>query len=187
MQRLVSSIAGDTWALLPHTAGFIDPFYSTGIAHSLLGVERLARIIPREHSDRQPALAGYQHAVTREIQRIDQLVSLAYTTMGRDPQLLHAASVLYFAAATTFEGRRRARQASEFLIADDTNFVRTVNELVGAFPGAGDSCESVHTFAQRVESQIAPWNSVGLFQPRHQNMYWQTAVEKCDSDSQHLL
>ena len=183
LQRLVSSIAGDTWALLPHTAGFIDPFYSTGIAHSLLGVERLARIIPREHTERQPALAGYQHAVTREIQRIDQFVSLAYATMGRDPQLLHAASMMYFAAATTFEGRRRAGQASEFLIADDPNFVRTVNELVGAFPGAGDSCESVNPWVQRVESQIAPWNSVGLFQPRHQNMYWQTAAEKCDSDS----
>ncbi len=36
LQRQVATIAGDTWALLPHTAGFIDPFYSTGIAHSLL-------------------------------------------------------------------------------------------------------------------------------------------------------
>lgn len=178
LQRQVGTIAGDNWVLLPHTAGFIDPFYSTGIAHSLLGVERLARIIPREHFDRQQALAGYQHAVTRELQLIDQLVSLAYQTMGRDPQLLHAASMLYFAAATSFEGRRRAGQVSEFLIADDLNFVRTVSELNSAFSRVSDSSEWTETWVKQVESLIAPWNSVGLFQPRHRNMYWQTAAEK---------
>ena len=37
LQRLWDFPAADDWTLLPGTAGFIDPFYSTGIAHSLAG------------------------------------------------------------------------------------------------------------------------------------------------------
>lgn len=182
LQRLVGNVAGDSWALLPHTAGFIDPFYSTGIAHSLLGVERLARIIPMAIPRRLEALADYQRAVTREILLIDQLVSLAYKSMGAAPQLLHAATMLYFAGVTTFESRRRAGQGCEFLIADDPDYVRTVHELVEAFPETLKTEDDVISWTHRAEFQVGPWNSVGLFRPLHRNMYWQTANEKLEAD-----
>ena len=38
---------GAPWALLPSAAGFIDPFYSTGMTLTLLGVGRLAGILEK--------------------------------------------------------------------------------------------------------------------------------------------
>ena len=39
------AIAGKRWAMLPSAAGFVDPLLSTGFALTLLGIERLARIL----------------------------------------------------------------------------------------------------------------------------------------------
>jgi FADH2 O2-dependent halogenase len=180
LQRLVSPIAGDNWALLPHTAGFIDPFYSTGIAHSLLGVERLADIIPRLPRERTSELERYSQTVVNEIRLIDQLVSLAYRCMGHDPRLLHAASMIYFAGATTFEARRRGGSRGDFLLVDDPEYCRVVHELTTAYPDADGiwNANAVADWTALVERRIAPWNSVGLFQPRHDNMYWHTAAGK---------
>ena len=44
VQHRLARAAGDGWALLPHAFAFLDPLFSTGIAWSLLGVERLARL-----------------------------------------------------------------------------------------------------------------------------------------------
>ena len=37
--------AGDGWAMLPSAAAFVDPLFSTGIPLTLLGIERIARIM----------------------------------------------------------------------------------------------------------------------------------------------
>ena len=176
LQRMVSRVAGVNWALLPHTAGFIDPFYSTGIAHSLLGVESLAALLSENGTpaDRTAALECYSQRLKREITLIDQFVSLAYQTMGRDPRLLHAASMLYFAAATTFESRRKAGMRGEFLLADDAEFLGICEALFATFD---QGCKSIDAWVRSVRLLLKPWNSVGLFQPLHPNMYWYTATK----------
>src|SRR6056297_3503418 len=45
LQRKLNKMYGDGWAALHHTAGFVDPLHSTGIAHSLAGVEKLLSIL----------------------------------------------------------------------------------------------------------------------------------------------
>ncbi len=40
-----ATTAGKRWALLPSAAGFVDPLLSTGFPLTLLGVDRVARII----------------------------------------------------------------------------------------------------------------------------------------------
>jgi FADH2 O2-dependent halogenase len=40
-----AEVAGERWAMLPSAAAFIDPLFSTGIPLTLLGIERLARLI----------------------------------------------------------------------------------------------------------------------------------------------
>lgn len=45
LQRCWQQSAGSNWAMLPHAAYFLDPLYSAGIAHTLLGLRRLAAII----------------------------------------------------------------------------------------------------------------------------------------------
>ena len=45
LQRRLSRAAGDGWTLLPHVFQFWSPLFSTGIAWSLLGVERLGLLL----------------------------------------------------------------------------------------------------------------------------------------------
>src|SRR5690606_24549842 len=47
IQRWTRKSAGSDWVMLPHTAGFIDPLHSTGIAHTLSGIERIADTLGR--------------------------------------------------------------------------------------------------------------------------------------------
>lgn len=44
LQRRATRVVGDGWAMLPHTAGFVDPLHSSGIAQTFCGIERLATI-----------------------------------------------------------------------------------------------------------------------------------------------
>lgn len=179
LQRLVSQAAGANWALLPHTAGFIDPLYSSGIAQSLLGVESLAAILSEDGplADRTAALESYSRRLKQEVTLIDQFVSLAFQTMGRDPRLLHAASMLYFAAATTFEKRRRSGTGGAFLLADDEAFQCMMEVPEATFR---QGCESIDAWVSSVQLLTQPWNTVGLFEPRRPNMYWHTAAQKSE-------
>ena len=47
VQHRLARAAGRRWVMLPHTFAFVDPLFSTGIAWSLLAVERLAEILGR--------------------------------------------------------------------------------------------------------------------------------------------
>jgi hypothetical protein len=51
MSRLWSRASGPGWAMLPTTAGFVDPLHSTGIAHGLRGVERIAELLLADRHD----------------------------------------------------------------------------------------------------------------------------------------
>jgi FADH2 O2-dependent halogenase len=107
LQRLADRIAGDDWALLPHTAGFVDPMHSTGIAQTLCGIERLIGIL-EEHWQKPTlpaALTRYEETVRSEIMLIDMLVSGCYLAR-RSFRLFAAYASTYFAAATTGEQRR---------------------------------------------------------------------------------
>jgi len=43
LQRKIERCFGDGWVALPHTAGFVDPLFSSGIAHSLAGIQKTGR------------------------------------------------------------------------------------------------------------------------------------------------
>src|SRR6185295_7886938 len=45
VQHRLARAAGPRWVVLPHTFAFVDPLFSTGIAWSLLAVERLAELL----------------------------------------------------------------------------------------------------------------------------------------------
>lgn len=179
LQRIVTPASGADWALLPHTAGFIDPLFSTGIAHSLLGVERLAEILGEQNSEaaRIRQLGAYARILEQETRLIDRIVSLAIETMGSDPRQLHAAAMVYFAAATTFEQRRLTSNAGAFLLADDVEFVQAVDNIRNQWPGAGANEHAVERWVRAVESQLSGWNSVGLFHPSRPGMYTRTSTK----------
>ena len=177
LQRRWARCAGSNWALLPHTAGFIDPLYSTGIAQSLCGIERLAAAFERR-SDRdcfQQSLRAYDAAVQAELRLADRIVAAAFDTFGRDPRLFAAASAMYFAAATTFEQRRAAAgrgRPPAFLLCDDRRWQHAVVRIVASLPQRGDDDPTgIDTFEAVVADAIRPFNSVGLCDPSCRNMY----------------
>ena len=184
LQRRVTQAAGPNWALLPHTAGFIDPLHSTGIAHTLCGIERLADILEKDWNkdDLKSQLQRYEEILFSELDLIDQLVGGCYTAFA-DFRLFTAFSMLYFAAATTYEHRRAEGgwdPQAAFLCADDSQFRNVVesvwNRLQRVTDADGRTPAAISEFEQFVAKAIEPFNSVGLCDPSVQNMYRYTAA-----------
>src|SRR6202044_4251704 len=74
-----STIAGKRWAMLPSAAGFVDPLLSTGFALTLLGIERLARIL--RSSDLGQQLKTYADETECELLIASRLIGALYATM----------------------------------------------------------------------------------------------------------
>ncbi|MDA1162107.1 MAG: tryptophan 7-halogenase [Planctomycetota bacterium] len=191
LQRLSSEFNGANWAMLPHTAGFIDPLHSTGIAHSLIGVERLANTLlkRRQHAnDNLPILELWDSGsvVEDELTLIDQLVAGCYDAIAEHSfTKLAAFTMCYFAAATTWErrclnnrsssvpesARGRALHRPALLCADVADFRAAVFHLRGQMPE-----ETEDSFERLCKKILTPFNHVGLFEPPIPNMYGGTAV-----------
>jgi tetracycline 7-halogenase / FADH2 O2-dependent halogenase len=183
MQRWTTSAAGDDWVLLPHTAGFIDPLHSTGIAHTMSGVERLADILQHHGVAGELArpLERYSETVGQEITLIDRLVSACYRSLGDFP-LFTGASRLYFAAATTYERQRlahRGHSPGALFLADDPAFLAAVTKVESELDIALASDRLPHDlerFEATLREALAPYDHVGLFASEVPNMLHHTAV-----------
>lgn len=188
MQRLRSQGAGPDWAALPFTIGFIDPLHSTGIAHTLSGVHRLAEIlIGGQHSNGESRLASYSREVIQELRLIDQLVAGCYLSLAHF-KLFTTWCMLYFAAATSFEKSFQSGQR-DFLCASDPawrNIVSTLfDRLESLIRNDQPIAEQIESFTHFVAEKIARNNHVGLFAPSIRNMYSYTAAEKPRGSNSH--
>ena len=183
LQRRTKRCFGEGWAALPHTAGFVDPLFSPGIAHSLTGLQKIAEIL-EQHWGRDEALYGaltqYEHGVFEELTFIDQLVGGCYKTMDRF-ELFNAWSMLYFAATITYEQRLlKGLPPGYFLGADDRAMRAMVDEsyreLMGLIQGPAVAGDAIARFTATVRQRIAPVNIARLLDPALKNMYRHTAV-----------
>lgn len=178
LQRLAGRAAGSSWALLPHTCGFVDPLHSTGIAHSLSGVERLAEILPAHwgRATLAATLAGYGEDIVREIRWVDRLVALCYRSLPSF-RLFAASTMLYFAATIHYEGLRLKHTGPcdrLFLAADEEGLHAAAATACEALPPALET-GGEEGYERRVEEAIRPYNTAGLFRPAVANMYRHTA------------
>ncbi|HEY6324241.1 MAG TPA: tryptophan 7-halogenase, partial [Thermoanaerobaculia bacterium] len=183
LQRRGEQAAGGDWALLPHAFCFWSPMFSTGIAWSLIAVERLAQLV-ESAPDRQSLACGldrYGRLLAREADHLHRLVAGAYLAALRDFDLFAAWSDLYFAAASFAEIRQRlcpeggeAWAWEGFLGATDPLLAvaveRTLAELRGLCGGAPDE-EARRRFAAGVRRRIAPRNVAGLADPARNRLY----------------
>jgi FADH2 O2-dependent halogenase len=177
LQRRWQQIVGSNWAALPNTAGFVDPLHSTGIAHSLCGVERLAAILQQhwKRPTQTQMLLRYQASVLSELEFVDQLVATCYRGLARFP-ILVACSMLYFAAATTYEESRAAGDRSlDFLCANNPQLRTIVTRLTARLSNV-ESDVDVEAFVEDLATSIRPFNSVGLCNPAARNMYHYTVA-----------
>lgn len=193
IQRWIDRAAGPDWALLPHSAGFIDPLNSTGIAHTLCGIEKLALALKRSFG--KPALveemAMYATSVSREIELIDELISGCFDAMPYFPAFV-TWSMVYFAIVTSYEhGRAMGEIAAgtPFLGADSEarwTMVRGARDKLTArlrrLDGEGSESsarsEADAWLSEHICRAIAPYNVAGLCDPQVKNMYRYTAADK---------
>lgn len=184
LQRKLKKMYGDGWAALHHTAGFVDPLHSTGIAHSLAGVEKLLTILTETDvsSDIINArLQSYQNAFFNELEIIDLLVSGSFDSR-KHFELFTAFTMLYFTCTIQYEQNRLSgNKSGQFLSANQPEIRSIVknshNKLSDLLSGSSaPSVNEIKTFVRYVSEQIEPFNNVGLMDPSKKNMYEHTAV-----------
>ncbi|HQZ63866.1 MAG TPA: tryptophan 7-halogenase [Planctomycetaceae bacterium] len=183
IQRLAGQGAGHNWAALTNTVGFVDPLHSTGIAHTLFSVSRLADILLLKAGAvaRQQSLQHYSESLIHEIRCVDELVEGCYESIPSF-RLWCLWGMLYFAAATSMEQTTDAGigQAS-FLLADDRQFRTVLREArkqlaIARHVRDSERVAAETTFATWLKSEIEPWNLVGLFDDACDNLYARTAA-----------
>ncbi len=152
-----SAAVGVRWAMLPSAEGVVDPLLSTGFPLTLLGIERLARII--EGGCQPAALAEYERQTFSELDATAALVAALYANMG-DFEIFSALTLLYFAAASFSESARRLRRpelARSFLLHDDPRFGPALRECCRQLLPSGRAA-----LLARIYKAIEPFDVAGL-------------------------
>ena len=128
------STTGDGWAMLPGTAGFVDPLLSTGFPLSLLGIKRLALALNSGTAVTRltEQLGAYADSTNTELLATASLIGSLYANMGKFPMFRNL-SLLYFAAASFSETARRLGKpelADSFLLSNDSVFAPECQRLL---------------------------------------------------------
>jgi FADH2 O2-dependent halogenase len=159
--------------MLPSAAAFIDPLFSTGIPLTLLGIERLGRILDSARgadvvtSAPRALWDEYADVTLAEADHTARFIAGCYAAFARFEQFT-AYSMFYFAAASYSEMARRLgvhAEESRFLGADRTAFAQELNRLSPQLRGHDDE------YAAEVARAIEPMNIAGLCDPAKGNWY----------------
>ena len=185
IQHRLTRVAGERWALLPHTYAFVDPLFSTGIAWSLRAVERLALAFePGERGRRGPTsddLTKYAGLLAAEADQIDVLVAGAYDAMAHF-DLFAAHAMIYFALVSFTEVQQRIRPNSTaawggFLGIGDAEAEplpaasrKRLQRITRGDGGVGTADER-REFVEWAGGAIAPRNIAGLMEAERHHLY----------------
>ena len=180
LQRLAPAAVGPGWVALPNTIGFIDPLHSTGIAHALSGVERLAGIFTQD-SVCKDELSRYGESVYSELNLIDQLIAGCYKMM---PSKRHfeAYCMLYFAAAHSYETCRKelvsSKQAPGIFLLNEPQMIEVIRKGYHLATEIAETqrWDEPDLFEQQIRELISPFDQIGLCNPDVHSMYGYTAV-----------
>jgi len=168
---------------LPHTFAFVDPLFSTGIAWSLLGVERLALAFESAGARAtgtpvQPDLLRYDALLQEEADQIDRMIHGAYRALG-DFGLFTSHALLYFATVSYAEVCQRLLPRdgwawSGFLGVGDPvmgpAFAASARRIA-RLRRAGVTEAGRRQYDAWVRKTIAPRNIGGLADPARRNLY----------------
>ena len=153
--------SGPGWALLPSAAAFVDPLFSTGIPLSLLGIERIAKLLEgRHHLDAD----AYSVTTLAEADHTARFIAGCYAAFPRFADFV-SYSMFYFAAASFSEMTRRLQQKGHgFLCGQDDTFAADLARLSPQRNSVGD----VHVEVARA---VECFNVAGLCEPSKRNWY----------------
>ncbi len=170
---LSGEIARTRWALLPSSAGFVDPLLSTGFPLTLWGVLRLSQIIEQEWGTPRfnEHLECYAAQTRRELLAAARLIGALYSAMGNFP-LFADLSMLYFVAASFSEAARRSNKshlADSFLLCDDPVFGAACERLCRQASGIQSPASAA--LSTEIIRAIKPFNIAGFGDPAMRNWY----------------
>ena len=163
--------------LLPHTFAFFDPLFSTGMAWSLIAVERLAQLLEGEHGSAEE----YQRLLDREASQLARLIEAAHLSM-QDFRLFRAICGLYFITVSFAEAQQRLlREEADrplawqgFLGAGEHRleriFQRTL-EVLRRGRSRGFSTAEVEEFDQWLDLELRPFDLVGFRISERNNLH----------------
>ncbi len=178
ISRLWSRCAGTNWALLPGTAGIVDPLHSTGIAHVLSGVGRLAELLLHD-PPRKDLLHEYSEQVISEVRWIDSIIDVCYLAMQHSFELFKTACSFYFFAAVRCERRIASKGTQEggFLLAGEEQYRQGVEEARQRIGQISSPAEEQQVLVW-MRSRLAKWDDIGLLSNASQNRIWRSAASK---------
>lgn len=168
ISRLWGQASGSGWWMLPGTVGIVDPLHSTGIAHALSGVQRVARKVLSEGKDPTAPASTYSSDVVSEVLWIDQFVQAAYLAKEVDIKLFYAACSLYFVSAIQCE--RQMAATGEMVDGFLGHRAAGLRELAEWFTTRltqlcdHSSPQEIARLYDEFRSRLAPWNDVGLLE-----------------------
>lgn len=171
LQRLYDPLATPRCLMMPTTAVAIDPLHSTGIAHALAGVGRIAEILLNPSAEN--AIHQYQNSILAEALQIDRLVSMCYNAIGSFDRFT-VACMVYFAAAIACEERIGAGEIPGALwLADDSEYTAAIAKCAAIIDSGHDDV----SVRSKVRNLINPWNTTGLIDDTLGNRYSYTATK----------
>lgn len=187
LQRKLSHCFGHGWVALPHTAGFVDPLFSTGIAYSLSGIDQIIPVIIKYWKDDTllpQHLKEYEFAVFDELKLIDYLVAGCYKTMANF-ELFNTWSMLYFAITVNYESYRLKGGVSGSFLHADHSLIKEMAQksyidllkITDQVNPLKDDKQNIKDFTDLIRERIKPINTAGLMDPASHNMYKHTAVK----------
>src|SRR5688572_20376790 len=175
--------SGPGWAMLPSAAACVDPLFSTGMPLTLLGIERMARILEggpegpplrsispesvRRGGPLGPPWDEYNKVTLAEADHTALFIAGCYAAFPRFDQFA-AYSMFYFAAASFSEMARRLgvdASNSRFLCAHDEAFRGDTQRLSPVFEASGDDYE------REIARAIDRHNIAALCDPAKRNWY----------------
>lgn len=160
-----SRCAGPRWAMLPVAAGFVDPLLSTGFPLTLLGIERIARLL---ESEREPDFTDYGRTTFADLDLTFDLMAALYRVMP-DFKTFRELTMLYFAAAIYSETAQRLDRASMapgFLLREHAGFgpgLRRCLAQAGHQPGP--------VVRDAIRTLVEPFNLGGLCRAEKHHWY----------------
>ncbi len=187
LERAAPVAGQGRWLLLPGAFAFADPLFSTGIAWSLVAVERVASMLVGLAPGQTPpatALARYGDLLSQEADWIESLIAAAYRAMdlqgGRGNLRPFAAlAQFYFAAASYQEVSQRLKPEQcdwpwEGFLGCGEERLRSILAEAGRRLCDWDVANWDHhadEFERWIGEAIEPWNIAGLADPRRHNLY----------------